>query len=171
MVTKRRPIARPMRQLHPQLEDWLRGGSGGAMKFLTRVPLEEIWAANRDRIVAEHIVESPGSRPLRWWEYDAPEPRQRVGGIGVSRHPGITYGVPSYWELPFDADSPPVFESQAAYLRRLGLFFPGERRRLSLCDFEPCVISLSEPYTITVGETYEVRDILAGDERIGSCFA
>jgi hypothetical protein len=141
------------------------------MKFLTRVPLEEIWVENRDRILIGHIQEYPGTRPLRWWDYDALEPRLRLGGVGVSRYQATTYGVPSCWELPFDTDAPPVFESQTAYLRRLGLFFPRERRRLSLRDFEPCIVSLSEPYTITVGETYAVRAILAGDDEIGSCFA
>ena len=29
---------------------------------------------HRDRIVAEHVVEHPGTRPTRWWEFSAPEP-------------------------------------------------------------------------------------------------
>ena len=28
---------------------------------------------HRDRIVAEHAAENPGTRPTRWWEFDAPE--------------------------------------------------------------------------------------------------
>jgi hypothetical protein len=171
MTTKRRPIVRSPKQLHPLLDDWLRGGSGGAMKFLTRVPLAQIWAENRDRIVAEHIEQCPGTRPARWWQHDAPEMRKRVGGTGVSLYQAAAYGVPSYWELPFDADNPPAFEAQAAYLDRLGLLVAGERRRIPRREFEPCIVCLSEPHVIAVGsETFEVCDILAGDDRIGSCF-
>jgi hypothetical protein len=33
-----------------------------------------LWEQHRDRIVAEHVAENPGTRPTRWWEFDAPEP-------------------------------------------------------------------------------------------------
>jgi hypothetical protein len=46
-----------------------------------------------------------------WWQWDAPEPRQRLG----------------------DAER----ESEATYLERHGLLLPGERRRLTAEDFEP----------------------------------
>jgi hypothetical protein len=36
-----------------------------------------------------------------------------------------------------DEDDPPIFESQAAYLKRNGLLLAGEGRR---CDFEPVTI-------------------------------
>jgi hypothetical protein len=35
------------------------------------------------------------------------------------------------------SDDLPLFEAQAAYLKRLGLFLPGEARRLSKADYEP----------------------------------
>lgn len=40
--------------------------------------------------------------------------------------------------FPYDAidpDDPPVFESEAAYLKRLNLFMPGEEARLTEADF------------------------------------
>jgi hypothetical protein len=35
---------------------------------------------------------------------------------------------------------PPMFESEASYLQRLGLLLPGERKRLRRADFSPVVI-------------------------------
>ena len=35
--------------------------------------LAEFWAAHRDAVLARHIMLYPGTRPLRWWQYDTPE--------------------------------------------------------------------------------------------------
>jgi hypothetical protein len=43
---------------------------------------------------------------------------------------------------PLDLADPPVFEAQAQYLDRHGLFLPGERERLSLEDWAPEVLDL-----------------------------
>ena len=51
--------------------------------------------------------------------------------IGTNYKPGEFKGV------PIDPDDPPLYELQAAYLERHGLFLPGERRRLRKADFEP----------------------------------
>lgn len=48
------------------------------------------------------------------------------------------FGIPTLWEdAPHDPAKPALFESQAAYLDRHGLFLPGERKRLKAADFEP----------------------------------
>ena len=39
--------------------------------------------------------------------------------------------------VAIDPANPPMFESEAAYLDRLGLLLPGEHRRLTNADFEP----------------------------------
>jgi hypothetical protein len=39
--------------------------------------------------------------------------------------------------MAIDPDDPPTFESQAAFLKRHGLFLTGEERRLKKSDFEP----------------------------------
>jgi hypothetical protein len=100
----------------------------------------------------EWIKESPGTRPSVWWTVESPEPRRRLGGTGQpgSRH--MYHGVPASWSWPLpaeyvgkfiggpppcDPNDPPTFESQATYLRRHGLLFPGERDRLTAEDFEP----------------------------------
>jgi hypothetical protein len=50
---------------------------------------------------------------------------------------------------PYDPADPPLFEAQAEYLRRHGMFLPGERRRLRAADFEPEAVPLGpwEPKT------------------------
>ena len=39
---------------------------------------------------------------------------------------------------------PPTYESEASYLRRLGLLLPGELRRISRDDFNPVVTELQQ---------------------------
>lgn len=46
--------------------------------------------------------------------------------------------------VAIDPDDPPVFESQAAFLGRHGLFLPGEAERLTEADFEPEAIEANE---------------------------
>lgn len=43
--------------------------------------------------------------------------------------------------VPLDPSDPPIFESEAAYLRRHNLFLPGEDRRLTAKHFEPHVLT------------------------------
>lgn len=44
--------------------------------------------------------------------------------------------------VPINPNDPPVFESSAVYLKRHGLFLPGEERRLTPADFEPETVTL-----------------------------
>jgi hypothetical protein len=82
---------------------WLLGGCGGAWYYLQKRDLREVWAEHREAIVQHHVKRRPGSRPLRWWEYDAPEKRRRLGGIGTPLHEcsayiaPFEYGIPSAW--------------------------------------------------------------------------
>jgi hypothetical protein len=121
---------------------------------------EQLWNLHREAILIEHVKENPGTRPALWWEYDAPrlpvgtfrgcwydgklpEPRKRLGGTGTSAHeklnvvPSFSYGVSNVW-VGIDENDPPTFESQAAYLKRHGLLFAGEKKR---SDFEHEIVS------------------------------
>jgi hypothetical protein len=117
---------------------------------------QELWQLHRDVILAVHVKENPGIRPALWWEYDCPrlpigtfpgffvdgklpQPRKRLGGTGTAAYecravkPSFSYGIPDIW-VGINQDDPPVFESQAAFLKRHGMFLPGEEKR---SDFEP----------------------------------
>lgn len=61
--------------------------------------------------------------------------------IGGEHHEGDFLGV------PIDPDNPPIFESQATYLKRHNLLEPGEEHRLTAKDFEPEVILPEEEET------------------------
>jgi len=120
----------------------------------------DLWKTFGSEIVEEHVAEWPGTRPERWWQFSAPEPRQRQGGTGTAAAGVLAYaprfylGVPLDWivaddlalyerlgtplHVPaVDLKDAPTFESEAAFLRRLKLFLPGEARRLFRDDFEP----------------------------------
>lgn len=61
-------------------------------------------------------------------------------GIAVDIHGnpiGDRYPNYNFKGVALDPNDPPMFELQAAYLKRLGLFLSGEERRLKKSDFEP----------------------------------
>lgn len=164
-MTDRRSTYRPRRSrvnaIDARTVAWFRGASDDP-PWAALLPAEEdhlrrMWAACRDQVLADWVAQHPGSRPVGWWQCEAPEAmRRRLGGIGTPQFEPIDgsdrfalhRGIPRYW---MDADririygrgtavdpaDPPVFESQAVYLDRLGLFLPGERARLTAADFEP----------------------------------
>jgi hypothetical protein len=126
----------------------------------------ELWAEYRESILAWWVKTNPGSRPRCWWRFEAPEPRKRVGGRGAlwserwGREPYLPeFGLPSADGFVTDDDraataegyeaadpaNPPLFESQAAYLKRLGLFAPGEERRVPCGAFAPEVFHVEYP--------------------------
>ena len=153
-------------------ELWLRGeDTHGFFQFSPPDELHDFWNVHSDRIIAEWIENNPGTRPHRWWQYDAPEARKRLGGIGTPAYevlayvPSYTLGIPNSWVTPWqvayyngrardahnqpigepgrefngvaiDEEDPPVYESQATYLKRLGLLVPGEERRVGKANWE-----------------------------------
>jgi hypothetical protein len=167
-VKRRVPKTKLRPEITAEMEAWARDQDGsGLFPFVSNDEvLRATWAVLCDDVVAEYVAEYPGFRPIRWWQYNSSpeEPRRRLGGVGTtwadyhSRPPRLYRGLPTEW---FDADTiagyardrplrsaavavdpsdPPLFESEAAYLRRLGLFLPGEERRLDASDFEPTPI-------------------------------
>ena len=89
-----------------------------------------------------HISHSPGTRPWAWWLVVAPERRRRVDGKVHPHDDGSTpipwntlsYGLPGY--LQTEDHFAAIYESQTAYLHRLQLLTPGERRALDEVDAE-----------------------------------
>lgn len=62
-------------------EAWLVGDdrAAGFFNYATDDELAALWAAHSERIVAEHVADYPGTRPTRWWRYDAP--RMPIGTL------------------------------------------------------------------------------------------
>lgn len=120
---------------------------------------ESLWNEYRDEILERWIDKKPGTRPSLWWEFDAPrqqmgiwpgccwdgelpEPRKRLGGTGIvawlklNVKPCYFKGIPKLWHS-IDYAALPLFESEAAYLKRYGLLSSEEMQRVKENDYEP----------------------------------
>ena len=76
----------------------------------------------------------PGTRPVAWWTYSAPEPRRQLSGPrGLELRAELYRGIPALWP-----DRPErlgvVFETEREYLERLDLLLPGEAEELEDID-------------------------------------
>ena len=120
------------------------------MPLQGRPNARQLWEEHGAAVLAVWIGAKPGTRPPAWWKVAAPEPRLRLGGIGEPwTLRDVWRGVPAIWsrpvrgdfqgarELSYDPEDPPIFEAEAAYLKRLGLLGRGELRRLVPADFRP----------------------------------
>jgi hypothetical protein len=129
IVPVKRRHSKKLEDISDEEEAWLRADdrSAGFIKFLPEEQLAHLWDQNSDRLIEEHVAESPGTRPHRWWQYDAPrsavgtypdcyydgklpEPRRRLGGVGTPCHeclahvPHFAYGVPTTWVSQQDVE-------------------------------------------------------------------
>lgn len=119
--------------------------------------LKKFWEAARGEVLAGWAKNYPGTRPSAWWRLEAPRqpigiapdcywdgklpiPRKFVSGAGcpvwrvMNVSVGYHLGLPTGW-AGFDANDPPTFESQAAYLKRHELLRPGELSKLTAADY------------------------------------
>lgn len=122
----------------------------------------DLWLAVGAPYAAEHVAQYPGTRHVHWWRFESTEPRRRLGGIGTPAHERLAHklrfwcGVPIDWiteadialyatdphlralDVPaIDPKFPPLYESEATYLDRLGLLPAVQRKRLGAEDFAP----------------------------------
>jgi hypothetical protein len=129
--------------------------------FMNGTDARPLWAKHRKNLIKQWVNEYPGTRPHAFWLFEAPaEMRLRLGGKGDTIPDHVPdeveeywRGLPTYWiaenrlmmwpeleEFAIDPDDPPKFESEACYLKRLGLLLPGEGERLHKEDFKPELI-------------------------------
>jgi hypothetical protein len=112
--------------------------------------MRRAWEELRHELLPRFIAEHPGQRPFAWWKFDAPERRQRTDNVvhgfddrvrrkhveDVARkYPGfkgvaykLYYGRPGC--LCVRDDFTAQYETEAAYLHRLGLLTDAERKEL-----------------------------------------
>ena len=120
-----------------------------------RPSAQDLWAMLGADVLDIWAVAHPGRRPPLFWSQTSPRPfRERLGGTGTPAAAWTAYvprwhlGVPCDWlwagrDLPPDTanharpDDPPVYESQAAALKRMGMLLPGECRRLTKAAYAP----------------------------------
>lgn len=102
------------------------------------------WRACRSKIMYDWLKARPGTRPLAWWLFEAPGLRRKLSKKGpadavfIEMQCGTIWGIPDWYDDPHNVKTDrPAFESQAAYLKRLGLMAKSEERCLKPDDFEP----------------------------------
>ena len=90
--------------------------------FFDNFELSAAWDQIGSEIVEDWILTRPGTRPRMWWRLSAPEVgRTTDGGGGPGRRPETL-------DIPIAAPTP---DRQTAFLRRHGLFLPGEEKRVA----------------------------------------
>ncbi len=87
-----------------------------------------LWEAHCMQLLADWVLENPGTRPWAWWRWDAPaEFRRRIGGIGTALTKCLDgesapfFGMPRCYAGDYEDKDPPKFESEREYLARHGL--------------------------------------------------
>jgi hypothetical protein len=114
MATNRHFIRRHLRRelTHAEeMELWLGPSHRGSL-FASREDLQEVWLANRDRVMAAHA--KWGRRPMAWWEFEAPFPRPsdrersalfEAGLLGVEEREQLV----AWWRRQFERAYEPLF--------------------------------------------------------------
>lgn len=124
-------------------------GAGDVFLMELRPAMKEAWDSYRDQIMADWIKKNPCSRPYAFWKFDAPELRKQISGSGDVDYEGACIssdGLPEYWQVEWDKNDLPTFESEAACLERLDLLTPIEKPYLKKHPelLEPEVIEYEE---------------------------
>jgi len=103
---------RELRERRPEVSeaDWLIASESEVppelhdkVGFLSLMDEGGVWERARDVVIPWWIERSPGTRPALWWTYDAPGPRQRLGGIGTPQSEcfgnveSLHCGIPNSW--------------------------------------------------------------------------
>ena len=148
---------------HDALRTYFLSGTwpaGSDLDLQFSVPAAQLhawWGVVRERVLSRYVEACPGQRPWAWWQWDAPEPRQRVGGVGDASHDVLAesrsfrFGIPAsfitralaarlsadFRGIAVDPMNPPAYESQAAFIGRHGSWFEGERERVDAGAFQP----------------------------------
>lgn len=108
-MAARRRRAKRKAEITDEEAAWIRGdyGNAGFTNYIDEDAKGDLWLRYCDAVVEDYAQEYPGYRPGRWWAYNAPEMRKRVGGIGTPCHEVLEhfqkfrYGLPLYWITPW----------------------------------------------------------------------
>ena len=110
---------------------------------------EKIWQDQREKAMESWVREYPCTRCWAFWQYDAKEPRARIGGkgqtpwdAGLAIAPSYSFGLPTTWISEFEMrhfknlkgvaiDFNDLYESETSYLLRHHLLSPQEKRFLA----------------------------------------
>jgi hypothetical protein len=133
--------------------------------FLEKGSLDQLWVTHRAELLREWIKTRPGTRPPRWWA-EAPELRKvrPQPGVAVGDTEYFSPGIPHVYPADEERDGL-VFEgeveveAEATYLKRLGLFLPGEQGRVKRAQWRPEVVDFTVPDEDSVIDGPRVVDL------------
>src|SRR6266446_2372480 len=163
----RRRVDKRRQPVTDEHESWLQGDdkASGFIQYAPNDELAALWAAHSERIVAEHVALYPGTRPARWWKYQAVEPRRRLGGVGTPASDVLAYvpafqsGLPSVWITP----------RQVKYYTGTAVDIHGNPigNNFASSEFKGVAIDPGDPPTFESQAAYLKRHslFLAGEER------
>jgi hypothetical protein len=147
-LTKPRPRLAILPDASVGMRRWLVSGEHNHWYYrqvMLNNSMEMIWREHCVAVLTHWVLRHPGTRPRLWWRWDAPSPRKRLGGEGeplvyekTHRDDPYNFGIPRTWH--FIDDNLPCYESEPAYLQRLHLFLPGEKKRVKRSDFLPVMV-------------------------------
>lgn len=112
--------------------------------------LRQSWEQHRGEIMRGWAERHPGRRPFAWWAWDVPvgpdgEPLTRLLIVGTAE-PRRGYKPEYRWGIPLleakSLDRAARFESEAAFLKRLGLLEPGEEKRIASAAWLPVAVEI-----------------------------
>jgi len=164
-VPARKRVDKRRQEVTDQHEAWLQGDdkASGFIQYAPNDELAAFWNQHAERIVADHVVDYPGTRPARWWQYSSPEPRRRLGGIGtpasdvLTYKPMYSYGLPVIW----------ISQWQVNYFSGIAVDVHGNPIGGELAIFKGVPIDPNDPPTFESESAYLKRHglLLAGEER------
>lgn len=89
---------------------------------------QSYWTQNRQEILKTWIADRPGTRPYAFWEFDSPGYRKKLSEAGpgneelAASSSGSHWGIADWYTDPYEiGQDSPIFESQAAFLKRMAL--------------------------------------------------
>jgi hypothetical protein len=104
---------------------------GHKVEALTLDELADAWEELGGELLALHLDGRPFTRPWAWWQFDSPEARRQVKPGPEPIGPPDYFGIPSRFKGPPPAG---MFESEQAYLTRLGLLTDHEKELLARAE-------------------------------------
>ena len=109
--------------------------------FDTEDARRQAWRRYREQVLALQGQEHGFpmfTRPEAWWRYESPEPRRLLSGDPTNALPekGMSLGVPRLYRS-HEAWKAVTYETQRAYLERLGLMNEAEKAAMASEKHQP----------------------------------
>jgi hypothetical protein len=113
-----------------------------ALKRFIPTEQEALWKKWRDLVLSRWIAEHPGTRPWAWYREECPP------DVGREKLSGSGQRSATFWEdrrPEFHGclrSDPPRIESEASFLKRIGVLSPEEEKRIPKKAWAPAKLEV-----------------------------